>query len=259
MDSMHCADVGKLLPAWQDGDLPAPQATAVAAHLAACTACSRAADELTAAWDLLDAAAPPPLPSDFASRVMVRVVTADPMITKVPDACADVVAALPALEDGEVAPPVAVRLHQHLAACSGCASEQRALEQSWAALEAWPEIEPQPYFVSRVWRRIANRPSINERISAWVQNFWRVPARAGALAAVMGVFLLLSPHTPPPEVGVPPAVEVAAPAAPVLGSGVDVMGDMALPDSVDEDSLPVPNMDLDTDDTDAPAEDPNNS
>ncbi|MBP7750254.1 MAG: zf-HC2 domain-containing protein [Planctomycetes bacterium] len=48
-----CAECAELLVPYIDGELPPEEAAAVAAHLAVCPACSRAADEHRRAWALL--------------------------------------------------------------------------------------------------------------------------------------------------------------------------------------------------------------
>ncbi len=48
-----CAECAELLVPYLDGELPPDEAAAVAAHLAVCPACSRAADEHRRAWALL--------------------------------------------------------------------------------------------------------------------------------------------------------------------------------------------------------------
>lgn len=69
---MTCRDVRRRLPAQLDGDLPAPEARALAAHLRACAACARRGQELEASQAAL-AALPRLAPEEsIAARVLDR-------------------------------------------------------------------------------------------------------------------------------------------------------------------------------------------
>ena len=50
---MRCRTVHRLLPAYQDGDLPDRQASEVGEHLQTCTACSEELRQLGAVIDLV--------------------------------------------------------------------------------------------------------------------------------------------------------------------------------------------------------------
>jgi len=73
MDTMDCTQARDRLSEYQDGDLDAAAATAVAAHLRGCGECAADAEALAAVRDRLRALSPCPAPPDLLARVVAAV------------------------------------------------------------------------------------------------------------------------------------------------------------------------------------------
>ena len=69
-----CNWVRGVLPAYLDGELKLSTTAAVRRHLAQCESCRARLRLLEDAWEALDEADAPPIPSDFTSRMMARIV-----------------------------------------------------------------------------------------------------------------------------------------------------------------------------------------
>ena len=68
---MHCENVQQQLNRFAAGDLPVADRQTVQAHLAECAACHAKLTELDAVAGVVATTPTPPIPSGFASRVMV--------------------------------------------------------------------------------------------------------------------------------------------------------------------------------------------
>ena len=70
---MKCAEIRKLLPAYQDGEIDSSQAAEMRAHLAGCRSCQKEEELLSSSWDLLGSLKPIEPSTDFRSRLWERV------------------------------------------------------------------------------------------------------------------------------------------------------------------------------------------
>ena len=128
---------GDLLSAWLDGELEPSEATAVATHLDACSACAAERDEVEAgraAVRRLPSLDPPPGALSASPAVHIGDV-------------------LSARLDDEVDDDLVIGIDAHLAACPACAAEHE--EVSWArtAVRALPRIEPPAEALRPMWGR----------------------------------------------------------------------------------------------------------
>ena len=91
--------------------------------------------------------------------------------------------------------PAAAELEEHVRACSACAREFEALQQTSALLDQWPAPQVSPYFDSRL------RARLREQAAAPVGWWARLqrPALAVSLTLLMAVGVgLLMPGAPEP-------------------------------------------------------------
>jgi hypothetical protein len=272
---MRCIDVQAQLPAFQEGEVAEPLASSITRHLASCQACRHELALLEQTWDALDAfeaAVAPKVATAFEQRFWAQVAH-DEAAETVPAAssaqmvCGEIVARLPAMEDGALSLTTMATLHAHLDACTSCAAEQRALERTWDLLDSLPGVEPSPTFVARFWQRV-HRPSVWQRVGGWweralvpaVRGLASAPMRGAAMAmVVMLVVLTSSTFTPRPNppsdlqrspespevvsAPVPPAVEEIElkPVLPHMDpDGINVLGDMPEVGAAPHDAMLVP-------------------
>jgi len=92
---------------------------------------------------------------------------------------------LTALVDGALPPERAEAVRRHLAACAGCAAEERRLRGAVALLAALaPAPEPSPFFAARLEARLRAEGT---RRAGWLARLvalrWRLAVPAAALAA----------------------------------------------------------------------------
>jgi len=73
---------------------------------------------------------------------------------------------------------------QHVATCSGCAEQLKAMRSTMALLDEWQAPEPTPYFDVRLQARL--REEMAKPQAGWLQWFRR-PVLAAALTVLMGV------------------------------------------------------------------------
>ena len=84
----------------------------------------------------------------------------------------------------------------HLASCTECAEQLKAMRSTMALLDEWQVPEPSPYFDVRLQARL--REERTQPQSAWI-SWFRHPVLAAALTVVMGVgiglfFTQTNPH-----------------------------------------------------------------
>jgi anti-sigma factor RsiW len=73
---------------------------------------------------------------------------------------------------------------QHLAGCSACAEQLKAMRSTMTLLDEWQAPEPSPYFDVRLQARL--REEMARPAAAWMR-WLRRPALAAALTILMGV------------------------------------------------------------------------
>ncbi|HEY3999937.1 MAG TPA: zf-HC2 domain-containing protein [Candidatus Xenobia bacterium] len=232
---MTCNEVIPQLPAWMDGDLPAPAATALQHHLEGCAACAAEKRAVEQAWAMLDDAPVVQVAGDFRERFWERARGAQPEATPAAVACAQVREWLPAFDEGDLLAGQLASVEVHLDGCSACVAEHSALQQAWTMLDAWqPTVEVRSDFNHRFWQRVEAEP-----VSAWqklVRDLGRiltVPTRAVAGLAVVLVLMVGGVqkfNTPPPPVA--DVVATIGVPTPEDDAAYNVMGDVAdaLPD-----------------------------
>jgi anti-sigma factor RsiW len=94
--------------------------------------------------------------------------------------CSDIRRKLAALGDGGLDPAVKDLVFKHLGSCLGCREELAQLKRLDSELDRFEAVEAQPYFMTRVKQRIADRQA--HRRSPW---FGRVLVPAGAVAVTL--------------------------------------------------------------------------
>ena len=67
--------------------------------------------------------------------------------------CKDAHKLLSAYQDGRLSPEENAQLRDHLAACSACQEEERALSDIWSMLKVLKPIEPSPDCRARFWAK----------------------------------------------------------------------------------------------------------
>ncbi len=71
--------------------------------------------------------------------------------------------------DGALANEEAAAVGQHFTGCKSCRDELKAYTKAWNALKSWPDLEPNPGYVSRFWTRLSRQEPWYVRI--W--KFWK--------------------------------------------------------------------------------------
>jgi anti-sigma factor RsiW len=74
--------------------------------------------------------------------------------------------------------------NNHLASCSTCAEELKAMKATMSLLDEWQVPEPSPYFDTRLQARL--REEMTKPQTGWLQWF-RQPVLAAALTVVFGM------------------------------------------------------------------------
>lgn len=106
-------------------------------------------------------------------------------------------------------------LDEHLRACDACAAELASVRQTMALLDEWQAPEPSPYFDSRLRARLREEAAVSR---GWL-DWFRKPAIAAALAALIAVGVTLFRSTPPAHIATnQKSVEITSPQT---GSAVD--------------------------------------
>lgn len=73
----------------------------------------------------------------------------------------------------------------HLASCSVCAEELKAMQQTLSLLDEWQVPEPSPYFDVRLQARL--REEMAKPQANWLLRWFRQPVMAAALTVIMGI------------------------------------------------------------------------
>ena len=104
--------------------------------------------------------------------------------------CRTVQRKLSAFLDGEVPEKMTSQITEHLSGCPACREEAASLSAVWKGLEEMREIDPSPYFWTRLNARIAQA----ERRRFSPDRVWRMLSRTlvpvtGVTAAVIGLWI----------------------------------------------------------------------
>jgi hypothetical protein len=76
--------------------------------------------------------------------------------------------------------------HSHLASCTGCAEQLKALRSTMSLLDEWQVPEPSPFFDTRFEARL--REEMAKPQAGWFRFGWfRQPVLAAALTVLLGV------------------------------------------------------------------------
>ncbi|HEV2400039.1 MAG TPA: hypothetical protein VGS27_24080 [Candidatus Sulfotelmatobacter sp.] len=73
----------------------------------------------------------------------------------------------------------------HLASCTGCAEQLKAMRETMALLDEWQAPEPTPYFDVRLQARLREEMA-KPQAAGWM-HWLRHPVLAAALTVIMGV------------------------------------------------------------------------
>jgi predicted anti-sigma-YlaC factor YlaD len=73
----------------------------------------------------------------------------------------------------------------HLASCTTCAEQFKAMQQTMNLLDEWQVPEPLPYFDMRLQARL--REEIAKPQAGWALRWFRQPVIAAALTVIMGI------------------------------------------------------------------------
>ena len=91
---------------------------------------------------------------------------------RMPDVAAGFSDALPAETD-------------HLASCTSCAEQFKAMQETMSLLDEWQVPEPSPYFDVRLQARL--REEMAKPQAGWAMRWFRQPVIAAALTVIMGI------------------------------------------------------------------------
>ena len=73
----------------------------------------------------------------------------------------------------------------HLASCSACAEQLKAMRATMSLLDEWQAPEPTPYFDVRLQARL--REEMAKPQGSWFVSWFRQPVLAAALTVVIGI------------------------------------------------------------------------
>lgn len=73
----------------------------------------------------------------------------------------------------------------HLASCSSCPEQLKAMQQTMSLLDEWQVPEPSPYFDVRLQARL--REEMAKPQASWVLRWFRQPVMAAALTVILGI------------------------------------------------------------------------
>jgi predicted anti-sigma-YlaC factor YlaD len=73
----------------------------------------------------------------------------------------------------------------HLASCTGCAEQFKAMQETMTLLDEWQVPEPSPYFDVRLQARL--REEMAKPQAGWALRWFRQPVIAAALTVIMGI------------------------------------------------------------------------
>jgi anti-sigma factor RsiW len=98
---------------------------------------------------------------------------------------------LSAYLEGELAPRDRAEVEAHLAACPGCAETAALMKETVAAAAAFPEIEPSPALLARLYD-IPETRAAKKRLFRPVFEWLSRPALQPVYATLTAVFIVLS-------------------------------------------------------------------
>jgi anti-sigma factor RsiW len=97
------------------------------------------------------------------------------------------------IEAGAAPQMATAEVRLHLAGCSACSEEWKAMQQTMALLDEWQAPEPSPYFATRLRARVREEAQQPVGFAARLRNVFGTAFLAGrtaALASAMAVLLL---------------------------------------------------------------------
>ena len=74
---------------------------------------------------------------------------------------------------------------RHLANCSSCTEQLKAMQETMSLLDEWQVPEPSPYFEVRLQARL--REEMAKPQASWVLRWFRQPVMAAALTVILGI------------------------------------------------------------------------
>jgi len=96
---------------------------------------------------------------------------------------------IPEWMDSVLSAEEAAAVGQHLARCVECRNEFKIYAKAWNALKSWPDIEPDPGYVSRFWGRLSLQKPWYEKLlegaRPGVTEKWFAPVFATAFLAIV--------------------------------------------------------------------------
>lgn len=109
--------------------------------------------------------------------------------------CTDAHHLLPRHMDGELDEAERRRMEAHLDSCAACRREAEALTKSWEMLGELDEIEPNPFYVSRFFARVAEQTPRPAKLAGFLESLL-APRRLIPLLAAAGlvIFITISAH-----------------------------------------------------------------
>lgn len=75
--------------------------------------------------------------------------------------------------------------HDHLASCTSCAEQFKAMQETMSLLDEWQVPEPSPYFDVRLQARL--REEMAKPQAGWLLRWFRQPVMAAALTVMLGI------------------------------------------------------------------------
>jgi hypothetical protein len=75
--------------------------------------------------------------------------------------------------------------HNHLASCTSCAEQLKAMQETMSLLDEWRVPEPSAYFDVRLQARL--REEMAQPQASWLLRWFRQPVMAAALTVMMGI------------------------------------------------------------------------
>jgi predicted anti-sigma-YlaC factor YlaD len=75
--------------------------------------------------------------------------------------------------------------NDHLASCTSCAEQFKAMQETMSLLDEWQVPEPSPYFDVRLQARL--REEMAKPQAAWWLRWFRQPVMAAALTVMLGI------------------------------------------------------------------------
>ena len=97
--------------------------------------------------------------------------------------CEDIRERMPDVAADLIEPTAAER--NHLASCTSCAEQLKAMQETMSLLDEWQVPEPSPYFDVRLQARL--REEMAKPQANWLVRWFRQPALAAALTVMMGI------------------------------------------------------------------------